>query len=75
MQARRQLAAAVWFAAPFAVLVAAWAMLVPLFEVNPRLFPKIADVMAAAREGIADGSLLRTLPPASPASPSARSSA
>jgi taurine transport system permease protein len=59
MQARRQLAAAMWFAAPFAVLVTAWALLVPLFEVNARLFPRITDVIAAAREGFADGTLIQ----------------
>ncbi len=53
----RRLAAAVWFIAPFAVLLAAWAWLMPLFDVNPRLFPQLPQVLAAAREGIADGTL------------------
>lgn len=54
----RRLGAAAWFLSPFLVLLAAWAWLMPLFDVNPRLFPQLAPVIEAAREGIADGSLL-----------------
>ncbi len=54
----RWLGSMAWFASPFLVLLAAWAWLMPLFDVNPRLFPQLAPVIAAAREGIADGSLI-----------------
>lgn len=54
---KRQLAAAVWFFAPFAVLLAAWGFIMPHFDVNPRLFPQLSQVVAAAHEGIADGTL------------------
>jgi NitT/TauT family transport system permease protein/taurine transport system permease protein len=42
---------------PFLVLLAAWGLVMPFFDVNPRLFPQLSQVVAAAREGIADGSL------------------
>ena len=54
----RRLEAAAWFLSPFIVLLAAWAWVMPWFDVNPRLFPQLAPVIAAAREGIADGSLI-----------------
>ena len=54
----RRLGDAAWFLSPFLVLLAAWAWLMPWFDVNPRLFPQLAPVIAAASEGIADGSLL-----------------
>lgn len=55
----RRFAATAWFLAPFAVLLALWAWVMPLFEVNPRLFPQLAQVVAALREGIQDGSLIQ----------------
>ena len=39
MQLRQQLSSAFTFSAPFAVLLVLWALLVPYFNVNPRLFP------------------------------------
>jgi NitT/TauT family transport system permease protein/taurine transport system permease protein len=48
---------ALLFAAPFAVLIALWAVLVPYFDVNPRLFPRLTAVVQAAVEGVRDGSL------------------
>lgn len=56
--ATRRLAVAAWFLAPFALLLAAWAFVMPAFDVNPRLFPQLSQVVAAAREGFADGSLV-----------------
>ena len=47
------------FIAPLAVLLLLWAALVPLFEVNPHLFPDIGSVGLAGLETIRDGSLLR----------------
>ncbi len=58
MPVRHRLASAAWFTAPFAVMLALWAWLMPMFEVNPRLFPQLSQVIAAAQEGIADGSLV-----------------
>ena len=48
---------ALLFFAPFVVLIALWAVLVPYFDVNPRLFPHLGSVVQAAIEGIRDGSL------------------
>src|SRR5947207_10661889 len=49
--------AALLFAAPFAVLLVLWAVLVPYFEVNPRLFPSLGSVARAGIETIEDGTL------------------
>jgi NitT/TauT family transport system permease protein/taurine transport system permease protein len=46
------------FVVPLAVLLALWAVLVPYFDVNPRLFPRLTEVLEAAQEGMRDGSLL-----------------
>jgi taurine transport system permease protein len=46
------------FVAPLLALVAIWAIVVPLFDVNPRIFPSVGAVMAAAAETIRDGSLI-----------------
>ena len=54
-----RLAAALVFVAPLAVLVAAWAALVPIFDVRPQIFPSVAAVAKAGLEGILDGSILR----------------
>lgn len=57
MRLRQHLSSALLFAAPFAVLIGLWAVLVPYFNVNPRLFPQLASVVQAAVEGLRDGSL------------------
>jgi NitT/TauT family transport system permease protein/taurine transport system permease protein len=56
---RHALTSALWFCAPFAVLLVLWAVLVPYFDVNPRLFPHLTSVVHAGVEGIQDGSLIR----------------
>src|SRR6185369_10516991 len=56
---RRGLSSALWFCAPFAVLLVLWAALVPYFDVNPRLFPHLASVVQAGIEGIQDGTLIQ----------------
>jgi taurine transport system permease protein len=55
---RHGLASALWFCAPFAVLLVLWAVLVPYFDVNPRLFPTLPAVVNAGIETIRDGTLL-----------------
>ena len=57
MRLRQHLLSALLFAAPFAVLIGLWAVLVPYFNVNPRLFPSLTAVVEAAVEGMRDGSL------------------
>lgn len=56
---RRSLSSALWFCAPFAVLIILWAILIPYFNVNARLFPQITAVIQAGIEGVQDGSLIR----------------
>ena len=56
---RHWLSSALWFCAPFAVLLVLWAVLIPAFDVNPRLFPHLESVVQAGLEGIQDGSLIR----------------
>lgn len=56
---RHWFSSTLWFCAPFAVLIVLWAVLVPYFEVNPRLFPHFASVVQAGIEGIQDGSLVQ----------------
>ncbi len=56
---RTRLSSLLWFCAPFAVLLVLWAFLVPYFDVNPRLFPRLESVAQAGHEGIKDGSLIR----------------
>ena len=58
MRLTRRVSSAALFFLPFAVLVALWAVLVPYFDVNPRLFPHLSAVIAAGVEGIQDGTLL-----------------
>ena len=53
------LAGAAVFVAPLLALVAIWAIVVPLFDVNPRIFPSVASVTDAAADAIRDGSLIR----------------
>ena len=55
----QRLASAFLFVIPLAVLLALWAVLVPYFDVNPRLFPRLMDVLQAGLDGIRDGSLLQ----------------
>jgi len=55
----RGITSALWFCAPFAVLLVLWAVLVPYFNVNPRLFPHLTSVVNAGIEGIQDGTLIR----------------
>ncbi len=55
---RRRLTSALWFCAPFAVLLILWAVLIPYFNVNPRLFPTLPSVIAAAIETTRDGTLI-----------------
>jgi taurine transport system permease protein len=52
---RQHLLSALLFAAPFAVLIGLWAVLIPYFNVNPRLFPSLTSVVEAAVEGVRDG--------------------
>src|SRR4051794_31255874 len=57
--ARHWLSSVLGFCAPFAVLLVLWAILVPYFDVNPRLFPHLSSVAQAGIEGIQDGSLIQ----------------
>ena len=57
MRLRRYLSSALTFLLPFAVLLALWSVLVPAFNVNPRLFLTLASVVAAGLESIRDGTL------------------
>ncbi len=54
---RRGLTSALWFCSPFALLLILWAVLVPYFNVNPRLFPTLNSVVAAGIEMTRDGTL------------------
>jgi taurine transport system permease protein len=58
MRLGQRFSATLAFVAPFAVLIVLWAVLVPAFNVNPRLFPHLTAVIQAAIEGIQDGSLI-----------------
>ncbi|RZI64538.1 MAG: ABC transporter permease, partial [Variovorax sp.] len=53
------LSSSLWFCAPFAVLLVLWAVLIPYFDVNPRLFPHLDAVAEAGLEGIKDGTLIK----------------
>ena len=57
MRLRQYLSSALLFLLPFAVLLALWAVLIPWFNVNPRLFPTLGSVVAAGIESIRDGTL------------------
>ena len=46
------------FAMPLVLLFLAWPLLVAALDVNPRVFPGVHAVFAAAAEGVRDGSLL-----------------
>jgi NitT/TauT family transport system permease protein/taurine transport system permease protein len=56
---QHRLSSALWFCAPFAVLLVLWAVLIPYFNVNPRLFPHASSVIQAGIEGILDGTLIQ----------------
>ena len=57
MRVPQRLVSAFLFILPFAVLLALWAVLVPYFNVNPRLFPHLGAVWEAGIEAIQDGTL------------------
>lgn len=54
----RRLVSAGIFVLPLIALVVSWEIVVRAFDVNPRIFPGVGAVGAAAVESIADGSLL-----------------
>lgn len=54
----RRLVSAGVFVLPLIALVVLWEIVVRAFDVNPRIFPGVGAVGAAALESIADGSLL-----------------
>lgn len=58
MRLTRPVSAAALFLLPFAVLLVLWAVLIPYFDVNPRLFPHLSAVIQAGIEGVQDGSLI-----------------
>jgi taurine transport system permease protein len=51
--------AASMFLLPLGALVAAWALVVAAFDVDPRVFPGVGAVLQAGQEAVADGTLLR----------------
>ena len=53
------LAGAATFIAPLLALVLIWAIAVPLFGIDPRIFPSVPAVAAAALESIRDGTLIQ----------------
>jgi NitT/TauT family transport system permease protein/taurine transport system permease protein len=57
MRLRRQIYSVLVFLLPFGVLLALWSVLVPYFNVNPRLFPTLGSVALAGLETIQDGTL------------------
>jgi NitT/TauT family transport system permease protein/taurine transport system permease protein len=54
-----KITSALRFCAPFAVLLVLWAILVPYFDVNPRLLPRLGAVVQAGIEGVQDGTLIQ----------------
>lgn len=57
MRGLSSLAGAAVFVAPLLALVVIWAVVVPLFNVNARIFPSVGSVGTAAIESIKDGTL------------------
>ncbi|WP_245315221.1 ABC transporter permease [Bradyrhizobium yuanmingense] len=57
MRSVNSLAGAAMFVAPLLALVAVWAAVIPLFNVNPRVFPSVGAVGTAALDSIRDGTL------------------
>ena len=53
------LAGAATFIAPLLALVLIWAIAVPLFGIDPRVFPSVPAVTEAALELIRDGTLIQ----------------
>jgi len=51
-------AGAAMFVTPLFLLVILWAIVVPLFEINPRVFPSVGAVGSAAMDSIRDGTLI-----------------
>ena len=51
------LSGAAAFVAPLLALVVIWAVVVPLFQINPRVFPSVGAVAGAAVDSIRDGTL------------------
>lgn len=58
MVARSRLSGALTFVMPLAVLVLIWAIVVPVLEVRPQIFPSVTSVIAAGIAGLRDGTLL-----------------
>jgi NitT/TauT family transport system permease protein/taurine transport system permease protein len=56
-RALNSLAGTAAFVAPLLALVAIWAIVVPLFQINPRVFPSVGAVAGAAVDSIRDGTL------------------
>ena len=52
MRSLATLAGAAVFVTPLAALVLLWAIVVPLFGINPRIFPSVSAVSGAAMESI-----------------------
>jgi taurine transport system permease protein len=46
---------------PLLVLLGLWAVLIPAFDINPRVFPDVTSVALAGLDSLRDGSLLRHL--------------
>jgi taurine transport system permease protein len=49
------------FCLPLLVLLGLWAVLIPAFDINPRVFPDVTSVALAGLDSLRDGSLLRHL--------------
>jgi taurine transport system permease protein len=58
VRSMNSLGEAAMFAAPLLALVAVWAVVVPLFQISPRVFPSVGAVGTAALESIRDGTLI-----------------
>ena len=58
---QHRLSSALWFCAPFVVLLVLWTVLIPYFNVNPRLFPHLGSVIQAGLEGIKNGTLIQRI--------------
>src|SRR4051794_5699678 len=59
MRGLTSLAGAAMFLAPLLALVLIWAIVVPLFGIDQRVFPSVAAVAGAALDSIRDGSLIQ----------------
>jgi taurine transport system permease protein len=55
----QRLSLALWFCAPFTVLLALWAFVFPFLDVSPRTFPPLGAVVEAGIEGIRDDTLIK----------------